>query len=311
MPKISVTIPTYNRANLVKEAIESVLAQTFSDLEVVVIDDGSTDRTPSVVEAIKDDRVKYYYKNNGGCASARNFGIAKCTGDYIAILDSDDLWPEDFLEVMLNHLESNPEYGCVYCPITVVYPDGTRKASYKTEHCKSGWITKELFKNSFIWIQAALFRKSVLENLVFDESMKNGADTDALLRLSTKTEFLFVTDVEAIFRAEHGVTSRKDQSSLNCNRIRILERFYCHLGGDKLVPPAEAKRKLSHAYRSVAKNYYQNESRSAAVFLYKQAICYWPLDIRLYLGLLRSLLISKGRDKQPDWQMPGHLPEME
>ncbi|GAH30671.1 unnamed protein product, partial [marine sediment metagenome] len=87
----------------------------------------------------------------------------------------------------------------------------------------------------------------------------NGADTDALLRLSTKTEFLFVTDVEAIFRAEHGVASRKDQSSLNCNRIRILERFYCHLGGDKLAPPAEAKRKFSHAYRSVAKNYYQNE----------------------------------------------------
>ena len=79
--KISVIIPTYNRSSLVKEAVDSVLAQTFNDLEVLIADDGSTDDTRSVIEAIQDNRIKYYYKDNGGCASARNLGITKCTGE--------------------------------------------------------------------------------------------------------------------------------------------------------------------------------------------------------------------------------------
>lgn len=310
MPEVSVTIPTYNRSSLVREAIESVLSQTFNDLEVVVVDDGSTDDTRSVVKAIDDARVKYYYKNNDGCASARNLGIAKCTGEYISFLDSDDLWPKNFLDVMLNHLESKPEYGCVYCPITLVYPDGRKKESYRVEQCKSGQLTKDLFKTNFIWLQATVFRKSVLEGFTFDESMRNAADTDALLRLSTRIQFLFVPDIEVIFRAEHRICPRKDLSSINCNKIRVLERFYHRLGGNNFIPKAVAKRKISHAYRSVAKSYYKKQCRSAAIPLYKQAVHYRPSDVRLYLDLLRALLISKKRDEQPNWRFPEPLPEI-
>jgi len=270
MPKVSVAVPTYNRSSLVKEAVNSILLQTEKDLEIVVIDDGSTDNTPELIEAFDDDRVKYYYKDNGGCASARNMGIRKSTGRYIAFLDSDDLWPKDFLAIMLNNLESKPEYGCVYCPVVKVGPDGQKMESYNVNDCKSGWITEDLFKRSFIWIQAALFRSEALTSLKFDESMRNAADTDALLRLSTRIKFLFVPDIQVTFRTGHGVAPRKDVSSINCNRIRVLERFYYQLGGDKFVSQNVAKRKLSHAYRGVAKNYYRQKYRSAAILLDKR-----------------------------------------
>lgn len=109
MPKVSVIIPTYNRSSLVKDAICSVLAQTELDLEVIVVDDGSTDGTCKVVEGLRDGRVNYFYKINGGAASARNLGLSKCEGEYVAFLDSDDFWPENYLEVMVSHLENNSE----------------------------------------------------------------------------------------------------------------------------------------------------------------------------------------------------------
>jgi glycosyltransferase involved in cell wall biosynthesis len=311
MPKVSIAVPTYNRSSLVNEAVNSILLQTEKDLEIVLVDDGSTDNTSEVIEKINDDRIKYYYKENGGCASARNMGLRKSTGRYIAFLDSDDLWPKDFLSTMLKNLESQPEYGCAYCSVVKVFPDGQKKTSYGANDCKSGWITKDLYKRSFIWIQAALFRSEALANLKFDEPMRNAADTDALLRLSTKIQFLFVPDIQVTFRTEHGIAPRKDMSSINCNRIRVLERFYYRLGGDKFVPPNVARRKLSHAYRGIARNYYNQQYRSAAIMLYKKAISYLPFDIRLYIGLFKTFLLNKDNDGSPNWKMPSPLPDIE
>jgi len=311
MPRVSVTIPTYNRASLVEEAIKCVLDQTFEDLEIIIVDDGSTDNTRSVVEKYTEKGVKYCYKKNGGCASARNFGLERCTGEYIAFLDSDDLWPRDFIEVMLNRLEANPQYGCVYCSVVKVSPDGSQKNSYGPDTCKSGLITQELFKRSFIWLQTTLFRKDTLDKFMFDDSLRNGADTDAILRLSTRIKFLYEPQIKVAFRENHGVSPRKDISSLNCNRIRVLERFYYRLGGDKYVAKRIAKRKISHAYRGVAKNYYKQKCRVAAIELYKRAIRYFPVDIRLYAGLLKSCFLSNKNDSFYSKTPTEPLPDIE
>lgn len=310
MPKVSVTIPTYNRASLVEEAIRCVLDQTFDDLEIIVVDDGSTDNTRSVVEKYTEKGVKYCYKENGGCASARNFGLAQCSGQYIAFLDSDDLWPEDFIEIMLNRLEENPQYGCIYCSVVKMSPDGSQKNSYGPDTCKSGLITQELFKRSFIWLQTTLFRKDALDKFVFDDSLRNGADTDAILRLSTRIKFLYEPQIKVAFRENHGVSPRKDISSLNCNRIRVLERFYYRLGGDKYISKHIATHKISHAYRGVAKNYYKQNYRTAAIELYKRAICYLPTDIRLCTGLLKAYLLNTKNDPAPGWKMPEPLADI-
>lgn len=302
MPKVSVIIPTYNRSGRVKEAISSVLAQTEPNLEIIVVDDGSTDDTRTVVESLADKRVGYFYKTNGGPASARNFGLSKARADYIAFLDSDDSWPPNYLEVMLSHLENNSEFGAVYSPITVIYPDGNEIKSYKSPRGKSGWVTLDLFRRSFVSIFAAVFRESVWKDFYFDELLKRTAeDSDAFLRLSMRTQFLFVPTVEALHRISSDSISA--QTGVACWRLLVLERFYCRLGGDKIIPRRIAERRISHACRKVAEERRKRGLRGAAIQLYGRAIRHWPYDLRLYLGLGRALLLSSAEDPEPNWKM--------
>lgn len=306
MPKVSVIIPTYNRSALMKETIASVLRQTLNDLEIIVVDDGSTDNTRAVVKRIKDDRVKYFYKDNGGAASARNLGLSKARGDYVAFLDSDDLWPENYLEVMLSYLENNNEFGAGYSPITVLYPDGSKIKSYKRPEGKSGWITPDLFKSSFVWPSAAVFRSSAWKYFYFDEALKKTSeDSDAFLRLSMHTQFLFVPDVEALHRISADNIS--SEVGVACTRMLVLERFYFRLGGHKIAPAKMARLRLSHACRKVADDRKGKKAKAAALGLYRRAIRYWPYDLRLYLGLLTTLLLSNSKDQEPNWKMPEPL----
>jgi glycosyltransferase involved in cell wall biosynthesis len=198
MPKVSVIIPTYNRGYIVGEAIESVLSQTFDDFEIMVVDDGSTDNTRNVVNFINDNRIKYFYKNNGGVSSARNMGLDKAAGEYIAFLDSDDLWPENYLQTMVTHLQTKPEYGAAYCATTLQKPDGQIIKYDNFGRCKSGQITRYLFKNSVIWPSVAVLRKEAVNSMFFDELLTNAEDSDFFLRVSVQTKFLFVPDIKVI-----------------------------------------------------------------------------------------------------------------
>ena len=113
MPRVSVVIPTYNRAGYVSEAVASVLAQTYRDFEVIVIDDGSTDNTPEVVGSYRDAHIRYFYQENRGVSAAMNTGILASTAEYIAILDSDDVLVEEALQKSVAFLDQHPEVG--YC----------------------------------------------------------------------------------------------------------------------------------------------------------------------------------------------------
>jgi glycosyltransferase involved in cell wall biosynthesis len=302
MPKVSVIIPTYNRGYIVGEAIESVLSQTFDDFEIMVVDDGSTDNTRNVVNFINDNRIKYFYKNNGGVSSARNMGLDKAAGEYIAFLDSDDLWPENYLQTMVTHLQTKPEYGAAYCATTLQKPDGQIIKYDNFGRCKSGQITRYLFKNSVIWPSVAVLRKEAVNSMFFDELLTNAEDSDFFLRVSVQTKFLFVPDIK--------VTRRLSPDNLygicgaTCNRILVLERFYFRLGGRKKIPWHAARVKLSHAYRQTARKYRVEKHRKAVIPLYRKAIRYWPFDLRLYIDMAKTLAIRKFDDKMPDWQMP-------
>lgn len=113
-PRVSVVIPTYNRAKKVQGAIESVLAQTFSDLEAIVVDDGSSDGTENILGETYGGRIRYHYQANQGVAAARNKGIAEARGEWIAFLDSDDRWERDKLEQQFQTLEQFG-YACGAC----------------------------------------------------------------------------------------------------------------------------------------------------------------------------------------------------
>ena len=113
MPKVSVIIPTHNRAHFIADTIQSVLDQTFSDFEIIVVDNESTDNTKQVVDGFKDSRIKYIYQENRGVANARNNGIKASSGEYIAFLDSDDMWLPENLELKVKMLDSYPDAALV------------------------------------------------------------------------------------------------------------------------------------------------------------------------------------------------------
>ncbi len=115
-PKVSVIIPTYNRADLLPRAIDSVLNQTYRDLELIIVDDGSTDNTKEIVEKYqkKDERIKYLWEeNSGGPARPYNLALKQCQGEFIAFLDSDDVWLPEKLERQINFIEKNRIMGCM------------------------------------------------------------------------------------------------------------------------------------------------------------------------------------------------------
>ncbi len=307
MPTVTVIIPTYNRCNLLMDAINSVLAQSYKDFELLVIDDGSTDNTKQTIAEIKDNRIKYFYKNNGGVSSARNHGLKNAQGQFICFLDSDDLWPSNFLQTMVSSLQNNPQCGAAYCMRTLLSQNGLTKSSYQKEFFSSGQITQQLFQKTFIQTSAICFRKKNLEGIFFDESLTSGEDVDVWLRVSTRTKFLFVPDVQIIYRQQTASPADPAFNAKYCNRIRVLERFYFRLGGDKYVPRKTAMRKLSYAYRSAAKEAFNNSCRKAAIELTKTALQYQEWQIRLYLDLIKAYSINKKNDKMPDWQMPKPL----
>ena len=111
---VSIVMPVYNGEKYIKEAIDSVLSQTYSDWELVVIDDGSVDRTAELVASYKDERIRYIFQDNRGQAAALNHGLDTIQGDYYTTLDADDGLPIDSIQVRVAYLENHPEYGAVY-----------------------------------------------------------------------------------------------------------------------------------------------------------------------------------------------------
>ena len=130
MRKVSVIIPTYNREKTILRAVESVLNQTYTDLEVVIIDDGSTDGTADIVNGIEDERIKYVVlEENGGPSNARNVGVQMAEGEWIAFQDSDDCWHNDKLEKQMEYAKKNPRYSLVYCMSMNCFQDGRKLAA--------------------------------------------------------------------------------------------------------------------------------------------------------------------------------------
>jgi glycosyltransferase involved in cell wall biosynthesis len=185
VPRVSVVIPTYNSAAMVKEAIDSVLAQTYSDFEVVVMDDGSTDDTESVVRQF-GDRVRYFKQENQGVSAARNAGIKRSRGDYLAFLDSDDLWLTEKLAEQIPLLERDPKLGLVYCDWTVVSGRTLLQSSYlKGLPAASGYVFDELIQSGFILTSGVVMRRAGLNDVGnFDTSLTIAQDYDLWLRIS-------------------------------------------------------------------------------------------------------------------------------
>lgn len=180
---VSVIIPTYNRANKIRKSIDSVLGQTYTDFELLIIDDGSSDDTKTVVESIPDPRVKYFYQENSGACAARNNGISKAQGEYIAFQDSDDEWFPEKLQKQVAVLDSHPEADIVCCKTHCTKSDGTTFESMVG--VGEGIIPRNVGPFG-ISTQTLLVRRKVFEEYCFDVKVSRYQDLDFLLCANKK-----------------------------------------------------------------------------------------------------------------------------
>lgn len=189
---VSVIIPSYNRENTIVRAVNSVLNQTYKDIEVIVVDDCSKDRTLELLSSIKDERLKFFKleKNSGACV-ARNFGIEKANGEFIAFQDSDDEWLPEKLEKQMKVFESNSDVDLVFCQFTKIIKENTSVFP----PLESGIITREiLLEKSYISTQTLIGRKECFNTIKFDPQMPRLQDHDLVIRLSKEYRFYFVNE---------------------------------------------------------------------------------------------------------------------
>lgn len=215
MPKVSVIIPSYNRAKLVGRAIDSVLKQTFSDYEIIVVDDGSQDNTKDVLSAY-DRKIKYIYQSNRGISGARNRGIKEAAGEYIAFLDSDDLWIPEKLAEQVKVLEANKKVGIVYSKLQMINDKGEH-CGVKPKH-KSGKNFRELIEiGGDIPTSSVMTRRECFEKVgVFDESLQQMEDIDMWIRIAKVYDLYEIADQMLAYYYRH-------EEQVTRNRIKVYE----------------------------------------------------------------------------------------
>lgn len=231
MPKVSVIIPTYDRAQMVCEAINSVLDQTCRDFEIIVVDDGSTDGTGDVLSARYGDQIRYLYQENQGRAAARNRGIDVSSGEYLIFLDSDDCLLPNALAIQTSYLDHHPS-------VDVVYGDGhycdqdrnplQRISLERPAIPEEGIAAIMVLHNIVVATHSAMVRRQAVEKLnepVFDTSLRGTEDADLWLRLAAKgMRFASHNEVICQYRIHEGNSTSPALSQQRRIAIQRLKR---------------------------------------------------------------------------------------
>lgn len=217
-------IPTYNRRDLLPRALDSVLAQTRSVDEIIVIDDGSTDGTDEMLRARYGDRVRYVWQPNAGVSAARNHGLRLAQGRYLALLDSDDLWLPTKTELQVAFLEARPDFGMVVCDVERIdgdyrHIDVLRRRDTVRE---DGWALRWILHNPALVPASVLLRREVVDQLGgFDEQLRTAEDLEFHLRVARHWKIGVVE--EALVRAMRGHEGLSAADSTYDDYVRVVE----------------------------------------------------------------------------------------
>lgn len=209
----SIIIPLYNKKEYIKSTIESVLKQSYTNYEIIVVDDGSTDKSPDIVKSIKDSRILLVSKTNGGVSSARNYGINKSKGDFICFLDSDDLWTEDYLETLNKIITQKQDVDmiCSAYGIFRVNPQSdirVKRIKLKSQQKETKidfflYCLKE--KRCIAFTSATCIKRKIINNhnLYFDEKISMGEDIDYWTRAACLANNIYYNDqIQVLYRTE-------------------------------------------------------------------------------------------------------------
>lgn len=298
MPRVSIITPTFNCAPFLGRALDTAVCQTYTDYEIIVVDDGSTDGTPEVVSRF-GDRLRYFYQPNEGLSSARNLGLSQASGEFIAYLDADDLWYPHKLESQVAYLDAHKECGLVHSDSAIIdEADNVVHARFNGEtrrEVPQGYCTLDLLRRCHVQILTVLERRECFERVGnFDERLKTAQDYLHWIHISMEgMPFGYVTEPLAMYR--------RTTNSLSASPRRVLEDFVLIFEdlssnrslfqrfGEEAAEIArqrlyETRRELAYLERSEGQS---KESMLQVLSLIRR----WPLRRELYADLLKAYAV--------------------
>jgi len=229
-PLVSCIIPTHNRSTKLVKAIESVLSQTYTELEILVVDDQSIDNTKAVVEEMiqNDKRISYFRNPNKGANNARNFGIQQAKGNYIGFLDDDDVWMKSKLEKQFKVMSAlGPEFGVVYCTFARKKTNGRilRQHPSRFSSIKNGNILDRLLKRNFITTSTLFVKAEVFQKCgMFDPNYKSFQDWELLTRIARDFHFFYLKEILVhVYESNDSITL--DKSGRVLTKLKHLKQF--------------------------------------------------------------------------------------
>ncbi len=231
MPFFSVIIPLYNKEKFIENTLQSVLKQTFSDFEIIIINDGSTDLSEQKVYQFQDSRIRYYTQKNQGASVARNYGISLAKSKYITFIDADDFWYPEFLAFMYQTIHRFPEQKVFAAAIEIETPKNIFPAAYsikKTGDFEVVNYFEASSKESVIWTSCSVFHHMVFDKVGnFDVAIKSGQDIDLWIRIGLVYPVLFSWEILARYVYDNNSLSKNKSythTKINFSKFSALEK---------------------------------------------------------------------------------------
>lgn len=220
---ISVIIPVFNGEKYLLDTLKSIVNQTYKDIEIVIIDDGSTDNSKNIIELIKSDKIKYNFQQNQGVSAARNRGIKIAKGKYVAFLDSDDMWRSNKLEWEMNKIKSTNSDAC-YCGLMYFDDFSNIYLNAKTKFYSGSILVPILKDKIFAHTSTWLIKKNILlkNNITFTEKCSWAEDLEFFIKVATFAKACYVEDHLSIYRRG----GSESLSSINLKQFEEIEMLY-------------------------------------------------------------------------------------
>ena len=302
-PLVSIVIPAYNCAAFVAEAVQSALDQDYPSTEVIVVNDDSSDKTPSVLRSF-GDAIRVIDQKNSGAAVARNNGLAAARGEYVAFLDADDVWLQGKLSVQVAHLQENQDVGIVFTDWHV-WPtdadgrfhlpalDKTPRQGVNADPTHSGWLYNRLLFDCELLTTTVMLRASLVRAIGgFDTTMYSGEDYDFWLRASREAKISKLACVGALYRTVAGSLSRKPRTINNEYVVirKALDRWGLVGPDGTRTDPAIMERRLDALVFQHGYSHLHKGDSQIAYSAFKDLLQRHPLRPKLWLQAAHAWL---------------------
>ncbi|MDP1902573.1 MAG: glycosyltransferase [Rubrivivax sp.] len=294
IPKVSIVMPCHNARDHLPRSVGSVLAQSFQDWELIAVDDGSVDDTRAWLDAQDDARIQVHGQPNRGVSAARNAGLERACGDYVAFLDADDTWESDFLTEMFAALAGHPDAALAYCGWQNIGLPGGLGDPYIPHDYETPDKEVALFTSCRWPIHAALARRQAVKAAGgFDTGLKNAEDYLLWLRVASHAPIVQVPKVMAYYHFHGNSQASAQAAQAALHHLKAQLRYLQERPQFAAALPRHRVRELTYG-KLLARGYQ----------------CYWKRDLRNARTIFRAVM-REGYGTFPDWlrMLPAWMPE--